>query len=81
MKTPTTATVSYSYATPEIKATATYQAAEAAETLLALEYPKLFTGSDDARGDRSERFTAAALAWEAAGFFGWADNYRAALRF
>ena len=75
-------TPSHTYATPEIKATATYQDAAEFEAELALDYPKLFTGEDywGSTIDRDSRFTIAACLWDAAGFFGWADNYRAALR-
>lgn len=66
----------FTYATPEIKASAEYQAAEAFEFVLSVGFPGLFAGS---RVD-VERFERAAVFWDACGFFGWADNYRAAIR-
>lgn len=66
----------YVYATRRIKASSLYQDAIAYETELAIDYPKLF--SEVGRVD-GERFNRAAAMWERAGFFGWADNYRAAV--
>lgn len=67
----------YVFATPRIKASSLYQDAVAHEEALAADFPRLFTapGPVDV-----ERFDRAASLWERAGFFGWADNYRAAVR-
>lgn len=65
------------YATEEVKATGEYKRAIALEDELLKDFPSLFgTG----REVDAERFEEAAKAWEEAGFHGWAENYRAAVR-
>jgi len=64
---------SYTYATPEIKRTASFKRALRLEELLA---PKGWTTP----GLSPRNLERVADAWDRAGFLGWADNYRAHAR-
>lgn len=61
---------SHTYASPEVKRTASYKRAERLEDQLA---PQRWNTPGLSRSD----YERLADAWERAGFFGWADNYRA----
>lgn len=61
---------SHTYASPEVKRTASYKRAERLEDQLA---PQRW----NTRGLTRSQYERLADAWERAGFFGWADNYRA----
>lgn len=61
---------SHTYATPEVKRTASYKRAERLEEQLA---PQRW----HTKGLTRSQYEKLADAWERAGFLGWADNYRA----
>lgn len=61
---------SHTYAEPEVKRTASYKRAERLEDEIA---PKRWNTPNLSRS----QYERLADAWERAGFFGWADNYRA----
>lgn len=67
----------YNYATPSIKKQPTYKKALRMEKALARKYPGLFSRPIPPNARRE--FEAVMKAWNRAHFYGWADNYRAAL--